>query len=122
MSSVKVDQVYIGSCTNGRIEDLRAAAAVLRAENSFRGQGHRFHGDAAVYPRRQGGLIGIFMDAGFCVTNPTCGAASACPTESSPPRGVRLDDEQEFQRRMGKGGMIHLMSPATRRRRRSPAI
>jgi 3-isopropylmalate/(R)-2-methylmalate dehydratase large subunit len=62
----------------------------------------------------QEGLIDIFIDAGFCVTNPTCGA---CLGMSN---GVLADGEvcasttnRNFNGRMGKGGMIHLMSPAT---------
>ena len=58
--------------------------------------------------------MGIFMDAGFCVTNPTCGA---CLGMSN---GVLAEGEvcasttnRNFIGRMGKGGMIHLMSPAT---------
>jgi len=60
------------------------------------------------------GLIKIFMDAGFCVTNPTCGA---CLGMSN---GVLAAGEvcasttnRNFNGRMGKGGMVHLMSPAT---------
>ncbi|MDZ7665593.1 MAG: aconitase family protein [Desulfotignum sp.] len=60
------------------------------------------------------GLIKIFMDAGFCVTNPTCGA---CLGMSN---GVLASGEvaaattnRNFNGRMGKGGMVHLMSPAT---------
>jgi 3-isopropylmalate/(R)-2-methylmalate dehydratase large subunit len=60
------------------------------------------------------GIIDIFMDAGFCVTNPTCGA---CLGMSN---GVLAEGEvcastsnRNFNGRMGKGGMVHLMSPAT---------
>lgn len=60
------------------------------------------------------GLMSIFMDAGFCVTNPTCGACLGMST------GVLAEGEacasttnRNFRGRMGKGGMIHLMSPAT---------
>jgi len=60
------------------------------------------------------GLIDIFMEAGFCVTNPTCGA---CLGMSN---GVLAEGEvcasttnRNFMGRMGKGGMVHLMSPAT---------
>jgi 3-isopropylmalate/(R)-2-methylmalate dehydratase large subunit len=60
------------------------------------------------------GLIADFMDAGFCVTNPTCGA---CLGMSN---GVLAEGEvcaattnRNFNGRMGKGGMVHLMSPAT---------
>ena len=60
------------------------------------------------------GIIQVFMDAGFCVTNPTCGA---CLGMSN---GVLAEGEvaastsnRNFNGRMGKGGMVHLMSPAT---------
>jgi 3-isopropylmalate/(R)-2-methylmalate dehydratase large subunit len=60
------------------------------------------------------GLLGIFMDAGFCVTNPTCGACLGMS------KGVLASGEvcasttnRNFNGRMGKGGMVHLMSPAT---------
>ncbi len=112
---IKVDQIYIGSCTNGRIEDLREAAAVL--------DGYKINSDVrgilspatpAVYKQAmKEGLIDIFMDAGFCVTNPTCGA---CLGMSN---GVLASGEvcasttnRNFNGRMGKGGMVHLMSPA----------
>lgn len=112
---IKVDQIYIGSCTNGRIEDLREAAAVL--------EGHKINSEVrgilspatpAVYKQAmKEGLIEIFMDAGFCVTNPTCGA---CLGMSN---GVLASGEvcasttnRNFNGRMGKGGMVHLMSPA----------
>ncbi len=116
MAGTRVDQVYIGSCTNGRIEDLRVAAQVVRGEKiaeSVR---------AIVSPATpevfsqalEEGLIKIFMDAGFCVTNPTCGA---CLGMSN---GVLASGEvaaattnRNFNGRMGKGGMVHLMSPAT---------
>jgi 3-isopropylmalate/(R)-2-methylmalate dehydratase large subunit len=76
LEGTKVDQVYIGSCTNGRIEDLREAAAVLKGKKV-----NRFV-RAIVSPASPGtynqalkeGLLEIFDDAGFCVTNPTCGA------------------------------------------------
>ena len=116
MSGVKVDQVYIGSCTNGRIEDLRAAAAVLKGRKiASEVRGIVSPATPAIFAQAlKEGLIGIFMDAGFCVTNPTCGA---CLGMSN---GVLAAGEvcasttnRNFNGRMGKGGMIHLMSPAT---------
>ncbi len=116
MEGTPVDQVYIGSCTNGRMEDLRAAAGVLmgkRISDSVRG---------VVSPATPGifnqameeGILKTFMDAGFCVTNPTCGACLGMSC------GVIAEGEvcasttnRNFNGRMGKGGMVHLMSPAT---------
>lgn len=116
MTGTKIDQVYIGSCTNGRIEDLRIAADVLRGQkisDSLRGV--LSPATPAIYQMAlKEGLIDIFMEAGFCVTNPTCGA---CLGMSN---GVLADGEscasttnRNFNGRMGKGGMVHLMSPAT---------
>jgi 3-isopropylmalate/(R)-2-methylmalate dehydratase large subunit len=116
LAGTPIDQVYIGSCTNGRIEDLRVAAKVLA--------GRRVHdrvraivspATPAVFSQAlEEGLIKIFMDAGCCVTNPTCGA---CLGMSN---GVLAEGEvcaattnRNFNGRMGKGGMVHLMSPAT---------
>jgi 3-isopropylmalate/(R)-2-methylmalate dehydratase large subunit len=116
MEGTRVDQVYIGSCTNGRIEDLRVAAGIVKGRkvaDTVR---------AIVSPATplvfstalKEGLIQVFMDAGFCVTNPTCGA---CLGMSN---GVLAQGEacasttnRNFNGRMGKGGMVHLMSPAT---------
>ncbi len=114
LENTPIDQVYMGSCTNGRIEDLREAAKILadrRIADTVR---------AILSPATPGvynqamseGIIKIFMDAGFCVTNPTCGA---CLGMSN---GVLAEGEscasttnRNFNGRMGKGGMVHLMSP-----------
>ncbi|WDP83912.1 MAG: 3-isopropylmalate dehydratase large subunit [Desulfobacter sp.] len=116
MENTPVDQVYIGSCTNGRLEDLRVAAEVLRGKkisSSVRGIVSPATPDIFSAALDEG-LIKVFMDAGFCVTNPTCGA---CLGMSN---GVLADGEvaaattnRNFNGRMGKGGMVHLMSPAT---------
>jgi 3-isopropylmalate/(R)-2-methylmalate dehydratase large subunit len=116
MQGTPVDQVYIGSCTNGRLEDLRVAASVLNGKkisDSVRGIVSPATPD--IFARAlDEGIIKIFMDAGFCVTNPTCGA---CLGMSN---GVLAEGEvcasttnRNFFGRMGKGGMVHLMSPAT---------
>ena len=116
MAGTKVDQVYIGSCTNGRISDLRIAAGILKGQHLADGvRGIISPATPKVYKTAlDEGLLGIFMDAGFCVTNPTCGA---CLGMSN---GVLAEGEvcasttnRNFNGRMGKGGMVHLMSPAT---------
>ena len=116
MEGTDIDQVYIGSCTNGRIEDLRAAAQALgggKVAETVRG----IVSPATPQVYRQAleeGIIARFMAAGFCVTNPTCGA---CLGMSN---GVLAEGEvcasttnRNFNGRMGKGGMVHLVSPAT---------
>ncbi len=116
MTGTKLDQIYIGSCTNGRIEDLRIAASILK------GKKINEYVRAIVSPATpeiytmalKEGLIEIFQEAGFCVTNPTCGA---CLGMSN---GVLATGEacasttnRNFNGRMGKGGVVHLMSPAS---------
>ena len=116
MQGIKIDQVYIGSCTNGRIEDLRVAAQILKGEKiSDSVRGILSPATPKVFSQAmEEGILKIFMDAGFCVTNPTCGA---CLGMSN---GVLAQGEvcasttnRNFNGRMGKGGMVHLMSPAT---------
>ncbi len=116
MVGTPIDQVYIGSCTNGRIEDLRVAAGILKGRHIDRSI-RAIVAPATPQVFNQAlaeGLIKIFMDAGFCVTNPTCGA---CLGMSN---GVLAEGEvcaattnRNFNGRMGKGGTIHLVSPAT---------
>jgi 3-isopropylmalate/(R)-2-methylmalate dehydratase large subunit len=114
LEGTPVNQIYIGSCTNGRISDLREAAAVLKGRKLAAGvRGILAPATPLVYSMAmEEGLIKIFMDAGFCVTNPTCGA---CLGMSN---GVLAKGEvcasttnRNFNGRMGKGGMVHLMSP-----------
>ncbi|WP_298435538.1 3-isopropylmalate dehydratase large subunit [Geobacter sp.] len=116
IAGTPVDQVYLGSCTNGRLEDLRIAAQILKGKKiapTVRGilspATPKIYKDAMAE-----GIIDIFMESGFCVTNPTCGA---CLGMSN---GVLAEGEvcasttnRNFMGRMGKGGMVHLMSPAT---------
>jgi 3-isopropylmalate/(R)-2-methylmalate dehydratase large subunit len=116
MEGTPIDQVYVGSCTNGRIEDLREAARILsgrRIADHIRGI--LSPATPAVYSQAlKEGIIGTFMEAGFCVTNPTCGA---CLGMSN---GVLAEGEicasttnRNFNGRMGRGGIVHLMSPAS---------
>ena len=114
MEGAAVDQIYIGSCTNGRIEDLREAARILEGRKISKNvRGILSPATPSIFNQAlEEGIIKIFMDAGFCVTNPTCGA---CLGMSN---GVMAAGEvcasttnRNFNGRMGKGGMVHLMSP-----------
>ncbi len=116
MSGTPVNQVYIGSCTNGRIEDLREAAKVLKGNKiSENVRAIVSPATPTIYKEAlKEGIISTFMEAGFCVTNPTCGA---CLGMSN---GVLANNEvcasttnRNFNGRMGKGGTVHLMSPAS---------
>jgi 3-isopropylmalate/(R)-2-methylmalate dehydratase large subunit len=114
LEGTTIDQVYVGSCTNGRIEDLRQAARILANRRvAANVRGILSPATPQVYDQALSeGIIKVFMDAGFCVTNPTCGA---CLGMSN---GVLAEGEvcasttnRNFNGRMGKGGMVHLMSP-----------
>ncbi len=116
MAGTKVNQVYIGSCTNGRISDLRVAAKVLKGHHLAEGvRGIVSPATPKIYKMAlEEEIIATFIEAGFCVTNPTCGA---CLGMSN---GILAEGEvcasttnRNFNGRMGKGGMVHLMSPAT---------
>jgi 3-isopropylmalate/(R)-2-methylmalate dehydratase large subunit len=116
LAGTKVDQVYIGSCTNGRIEDLREAAAVIRGRRvAPTVRAILAPATPGVYGQAlEEGLISLFHEAGFCITSPGCGA---CLGMSN---GVLAEGEvcasttnRNFYGRMGRGGMVHLMSPAS---------
>ncbi|MBF0203753.1 MAG: 3-isopropylmalate dehydratase large subunit [Desulfamplus sp.] len=116
MEGTPINQVYIGSCTNGRLEDLEIASSILKGKKIAASvRGIVSPATPEIYSKAlDKGIIKIFMDAGFCVTNPTCGA---CLGMSN---GVLADGEvcaattnRNFNGRMGKGSMVHLMSPAT---------
>jgi 3-isopropylmalate/(R)-2-methylmalate dehydratase large subunit len=116
LTNVKVDQVYIGSCTNGRISDLRIAASIIKGTKLAKGvRGIVSPATPKIYSQAmEEGLLAIFMEAGYCVSNPTCGA---CLGMSA---GVLAEGEvcvsttnRNFNGRMGKGGMVHLVSPAS---------
>ncbi len=115
VSTTKINQVYIGSCTNGRISDLRIAASVVKGTKLAKGvRGIVSPATPKIYNMAlEEGLIKTFLDAGYCVSNPTCGA---CLGMSN---GVLAEGEvavattnRNFNGRMGKGGMVHLASPA----------
>ena len=116
LEEVRVGYIFIGSCTNGRIEDLRAAAAVLG--------GRKVHGDirqALVVPgsglvKRQAeaeGLDRIFIEAGFEWREPGCSMCLAMNPDKVP-AGERCasTSNRNFVGRQGKGARTHLLSPA----------
>jgi 3-isopropylmalate/(R)-2-methylmalate dehydratase large subunit len=116
MQSVSIEHVFIGSCTNSRIEDLRSAAAVVR--------GRRVAGNvrqALVVPgsglvKRQAeaeGLDRIFIEAGFSWREPGCSMCLAMNPDKVPP-GERCasTSNRNFVGRQGPGARTHLLSPA----------
>ena len=115
LTEVKVDRVFIGSCTNGRIEDLRAAAAIAK------GRKVAVHVGAMVVPgsglvkhqAEEEGLDQIFLDAGFEWREPGCSMCLAMNADKLQP-GERCasTSNRNFEGRQGRGGRTHLMSPA----------
>jgi 3-isopropylmalate/(R)-2-methylmalate dehydratase large subunit len=118
LAGKKINQVYIGSCTNGRMEDLRIAAHI------FKKTGYRVHKNVRciVVPATHNiwqqankeGLLDIFMGAGCVVSYPTCGACLGMSNGVLAPGEVCVSTtNRNFPGRMGLGGMVHLASPAT---------
>ncbi|TWU32558.1 3-isopropylmalate dehydratase large subunit [Novipirellula artificiosorum] len=115
IQDVTLDRVFIGSCTNARIEDLRAAAAVVK--------GYRVDGrvDAMVVPgsgqvKKQAeseGLDTIFREAGFDWREAGCSMCLAMnPDKLAPGERCASTSNRNFEGRQGKGGRTHLVSPA----------
>jgi 3-isopropylmalate/(R)-2-methylmalate dehydratase large subunit len=115
ITELKVDRVFIGSCTNGRIEDLRAAAATAK--------GYRVaeHVDAMVVPgsgqvkvrAEREGLDRVFQEAGFQWREAGCSMCLAMnPDRLSPGERCASTSNRNFEGRQGKGGRTHLVSPA----------
>ncbi|MCD4689244.1 MAG: 3-isopropylmalate dehydratase large subunit [Desulfuromonadaceae bacterium] len=116
LKDAKVDQVYIGTCTNGRLEDLQQAAAILKGRTLAPGvRGILSPASPKIFREAMDqGIIATFMDAGFCVTNPTCGACLGMSNGVlAPGESCAATSNRNFQGRMGQGGMVYLMSPAT---------
>lgn len=115
LAGAKVDQVYIGSCTNGRLSDLREAARILRGKRLAPGvRGIVSPATPQVFAdAMEDGTMRVFLDSGFCVTNPTCGACLGMSSGVLAPGEVCASTtNRNFNGRMGAGGMVHLMSPA----------
>ena len=115
MQEIAVARVFIGSCTNGRIEDLRAAAAVVRDRHVAAGVGAMVvPGSGLVkHQAEEEGLDEIFLAAGFEWREPGCSMCLAMNADKLE-RGERCaaTSNRNFEGRQGPGGRTHLMSPA----------
>ena len=115
VTSVPVDTVFIGSCTNSRIEDLRAAAAVARGRTVADGiRTYVVPGSRAVKNQAEAeGLHTVFTDAGFDWREPGCSMCLAMnPDKLSPGERAASTSNRNFEGRQGRGGRTHLVSPA----------
>ncbi|MHB1534911.1 MAG: 3-isopropylmalate dehydratase large subunit [Acidimicrobiales bacterium] len=115
LRSISIDTVFIGSCTNGRIEDLRAAAAVLegrRVAPSVRALVVPGSGPVKAQAEAEG-LDRVFTAAGFEWRNPGCSMCLAMnPDKLAPQERAASTSNRNFEGRQGRGGRTHLVSPA----------
>ena len=116
MSEVRIENVFIGSCTNSRIEDLRAAAEVLRGRHKADGVKWAIvvPGSGLVKAQAEAeGLDRVFIDAGLEWREPGCSACLGMNPDKVPP-GERCasTSNRNFVGRQGPGSRTHLVSPA----------
>ncbi len=115
MSEIRVDKVFLGSCTNARIEDLRAAAEVLQGRK-VASSVHAMvvPGSGLVkHQAEEEGLDRIFLEAGFEWREPGCSMCLGMnPDQLQPGERCASTSNRNFEGRQGKGGRTHLMSPA----------
>ncbi len=116
LQGTHVDQVFVGSCTNGRVEDLRAAAEVLAGEQVAKGM------RLIITPATQNvakeavreGLYNTFIEAGAIVTNPSCALCTIGHPGVLAEGDVTMStSNRNFPGKIGKGGEIYLCSPPT---------
>jgi 3-isopropylmalate/(R)-2-methylmalate dehydratase large subunit len=116
ITDIKLDKVFIGSCTNSRIEDLRAAAAVVkgRRKASNISVAMVVPGSGLVKAQAEKeGLDRIFRDAGFEWREPGCSMCLGMnPDRLSPGERCASTSNRNFEGRQGEGGRTHLVSPA----------
>ncbi len=115
ITEIVIDRVFIGSCTNSRIEDLRAAAAVVRGHKvSSAVSAMVVPGSAAVKAQAENeGLHRVFRDAGFEWRDAGCSMCLAMnPDKLDPGQRCASTSNRNFEGRQGKGGRTHLVSPA----------
>jgi 3-isopropylmalate/(R)-2-methylmalate dehydratase large subunit len=115
LRDVAVDTVFIGSCTNSRIEDLRAAAAVAEGRKVKAGMRTLVvPGSFRVKEQAEAeGLDVIFRDAGFDWREPGCSMCLAMnPDKLAPGERSASTSNRNFEGRQGRGGRTHLVSPA----------
>jgi len=115
IKDIKIDKVFIGSCTNGRIEDIRDAAKILKDKKIAP------HVNAIIVPgsglvkeqAEQEGLDKIFIESGFEWREPGCSMCLAMNADKLK-SGERCasTSNRNFEGRQGRGGRTHLVSPA----------
>ena len=115
LTDIEIDTVFIGSCTNGRIEDLRAVAEVVKGKKIKDGMRAMIvPGSGLVRAQaEEEGLAEIFLEAGFEWRLAGCSMCLAMnPDQLSPGERCAATSNRNFEGRQGRGGRTHLLSPA----------
>ena len=115
MTDLKIDVVFIGSCTNGRIEDIRAAAAIAKGRRVAAGvRAMVVPGSGIVRDQAEAeGLDKILLEAGFEWREPGCSMCLGMnPDKLTPGQRCASTSNRNFEGRQGPGGRTHLLSPA----------
>ena len=116
MTDVKLQKVFIGSCTNGRIEDLRSASSVVRGRKVSKSvQAIVVPGSGLVKKIAEAeGLKDIFLNAGFQWRDPGCSMCLGMnPDQLENGERCASTSNRNFEGRQGRGGRTHLVSPIT---------
>jgi 3-isopropylmalate/(R)-2-methylmalate dehydratase large subunit len=114
ITDIMVDRVFLGSCTNGRIEDLRAAAAIVKGHKVREGVNAMVvPGSGLVKQQAEAeGLDQVFRAAGFDWREPGCSMCLAMNADKlAPHERCASTSNRNFEGRQGKGGRTHLVSP-----------
>ena len=114
VQDIKIDKVFIGSCTNGRIEDLREAAQILKnKKKASHVHGMVVPGSGLVKEQaEQEGLHKIFIESGFEWREPGCSMCLAMNADKlKPQERCASTSNRNFEGRQGRGGRTHLVSP-----------
>ena len=115
ISDIKIDKVFIGSCTNGRIEDLRSAAKIIKGMKVAKTVSAMIvPGSGLVKDQAEReGLDKIFIEAGFEWREPGCSMCLAMNADKlNPKERCASTSNRNFEGRQGRGGRTHLVSPA----------
>jgi len=115
ISDIKIDKVFIGSCTNGRIEDLRSAAKIIKGMKVAQTVSAMIvPGSGLVKDQAEKeGLDKIFIEAGFEWREPGCSMCLAMNADKlNPEERCASTSNRNFEGRQGRGGRTHLLSPA----------
>jgi 3-isopropylmalate/(R)-2-methylmalate dehydratase large subunit len=116
ITAIAIDKAFIGSCTNSRIEDLRAAAVVARGRRVARNVRQALVVPGSGLVKREAereGLDRVFIEAGFEWRDPGCSMCLGMnPDRLSPGERCASTSNRNFEGRQGPGGRTHLVSPA----------